>query len=440
MKGQFDDAIRAYRAAFPADPGIDVNLLDYYTLRRQFDDLLSCSDRLDQAVGGDPLLDGYRMSVYLQKGDLATAKKCAQNAAAANPEWPLARDGLNAISQMEKYAPADRPIGSSELSEASPGQPAGDAEAKAFADAFEKTVMSSDSAAVRAAFDFPAFHRRAMAKLDIPEEARVGIEIAVGLDTSVAAVFTAVQSQVEQGADFRLLRIHRVGKEQRALFRCVHPNGTVSYLDCILVRHADGKVRIDDVYLFEEAEMLSETLSRLLSLANEYSTKKYQSATAENDGAKLATAWSEMTNRIKAGKYQEALDISRTLPDRLQKEKLILIMRIQAARGLKGEPYDQAVREYRKAFRNEPNMDLIMIDAYYAHKLFDLVLASIDGLDRTLGGDPYLDVCALRRTFRKATLLLPSGAPKVGRNGAGFADGVPLPPHHFAQGKEVHGD
>ena len=33
-------------------------------------------------------------------------------------------------------------------------------------------------------------------------------------------------------------------------------------------------------------------------------------------------------------------------------------------------------RVYRKAFPNEPNLDLILIDAYSAHKLYDRVLAA----------------------------------------------------------------
>ncbi len=63
----------------------------------------------------------------------------------------------------------------------------------------------------------------------------------------------------------------------------------------------------------------------------------------------------------------------------------MLAARIQAARGVGGKPYDDAVRAYRKEFPDERNMDLIMIDAYFAHKLYDRVLASIDGLDHTLG-------------------------------------------------------
>ncbi len=369
-------------------------MLDYYVLHRQFDDLLACVERLDKELGGDPHLDFTRAFVYLQKGDLAAAKKCAQNAAVAEPESPDAGNLLKLISQAERNLQSGQSSGNSKAAETSPGEPAGDAEARAFAETFEKTVRTGDTAAIQAAVDIPAFNRRAMAKVTVPEEIRVGIEMAfsAGGDTGIARIFIGVHSQVERGADFRLLHVHRDNGEQRALFRLVHANDTVAYFDCILVRHADGKVRVDDVYLFE-AGMWSEFLGRVTALATESIAKSPQAPAADpmNDGARLIAAVVEMTKRIDAGKYQEALDIYNGLPDRLQKEKVLLVTRIRAARGLKGEPYDEAVRVYRKAFPNEPNLDLILIDAYSAHKLYDRALAAIDGLDRTLGGDPYLD-------------------------------------------------
>jgi tetratricopeptide (TPR) repeat protein len=406
---QFDEAIRDYRAAFPDDPGIDLKILDYYALHRQFDDLLALIDRLDLAVGGDPLLDSYRANTYLLKGNFAAAKKCAQNAAAGEPDSAIARDLLKQISLIADKVPADRPIGNSKLPETPPGVPAGDAEARAFADAFEKAVMSNDTAAVRAAIDIAAVIRRAVANLNVPEEIRVGLDLGSVLLSDAGVIdrfFSLSRAQIEQGARFRLLHLRRSNGEQRALFRLVYPNGGVAYNDCILVRHADGKVRIDDVYSFHAGESLSDIMRRLLLLTPEISAKMPQAAVGGpvSDGVRIGSALSEMTKRLKEKKYKEALDFYHSLPDRLQKEKLVLLVRIQAAHHLKGETYDEAVRDYRKAFPNEPNLDLIMIDAYYSHKLFDRVLASIDGVDRTVGGDPYLDALRARAHLQKGDL------------------------------------
>ena len=407
LEGQFDEALRAYRVAAPDDPGIDIFLTNYYALHRQFDDMLACVDRLDRAVGGDPLLDAYRAVVHTQIGNLAAAKKCAQNAAAAEPASGLASDALKMVLLMEKNSPAVRPVDPSTLPETSPGEPAGDAEARAFAEAFEKSVMSGDVAAIQAGVDNAALIRRSLAELKIPEGTRIGVEGALKLGgVNIADVFTNIHAQIEHGASFRLLHLRRDAGEQRVLFRLVNPSGGIGYLDCFLVRHADGKVRIDDVYSFELGQMLSDVQGRPLLLAGENLGKAPGAAVAGpgNDGIRLSNAWSEMRKRIKAGEYQEALDVYRSLPEHLQKEKLVLITRIQAARRLKGKPYDEAVIAYRKTFPNEPNLDLIMIYAYHEHKLFDKVLASIDGLDRTVGGDPFLDVLRADTYFEKGDL------------------------------------
>ena len=99
-----------------------------------------------------------------------------------------------------------------------------------------------------------------------------------------------------------------------------------------------------------------------------------------------------MSKRSKEQQYQAALDVYAALPESLQKEKSILIERTNVAKHLRGKPYDDAIRDYLKAFPNEPNLNLLMIDAYQEHRLFDRELTCIDGLDRTVGGDPYLDV------------------------------------------------
>ena len=73
-------------------PAFDLILMNHYVLGRRADDALACIDRLGKAVGGDPYLDADRAGIYLNKGDLAAAKKCAQKAAAVEPDEPWAKN------------------------------------------------------------------------------------------------------------------------------------------------------------------------------------------------------------------------------------------------------------------------------------------------------------------------------------------------------------
>jgi tetratricopeptide (TPR) repeat protein len=396
LDAECDETIRAYRAACPDDPGVDLVLLGYYARHKKLDEMLACIDRLDKAVGGDPYLDTNRSIVYGARGDLAAAKKCAENAIAAEPDEPWPKHCLELVTQAEKGGPVKRPAAAAKPIETPRGEPAGDEEAKTFAETFAKSIARSDKQAIRAAIDAAAIFKRTMDGAGIPEEARGGIEsqFATILDPAIADFFGFGVPVVEKGSQFQLLHLRRANGEQHAIFRLVHANGSLTYYDCTLVRNANGKVLIDDVYSFEAGTSLADAVCRIVQFAMEKLVPSPQSSGADggNGTARLAVALTEMQQRCKEGQFQAALDIYEKLPENLQKEKAAMLTRIQAASRVKGKPYDDAIRAYRKEYPNEPNLDLLMIDAYLEHKLYDRSLACIDGLDKTVGGDPYLDV------------------------------------------------
>jgi hypothetical protein len=106
--GECDDTIRAYQAARPNEPGVDLHLFSHYFILHRFDDALASIERLDKAVGGDPRLDANRAMVFVMKGDLVAAKKCAQSAAAAEPDDPFTRKVLQTVVTAERGGAAKR--------------------------------------------------------------------------------------------------------------------------------------------------------------------------------------------------------------------------------------------------------------------------------------------------------------------------------------------
>jgi hypothetical protein len=70
--------LEEYRTLFPNDPSLDLQSIDYYTLKRDFANVLKCIDRLDQSVGGDPYLNCIRASVAIERGDGAEARRLAK--------------------------------------------------------------------------------------------------------------------------------------------------------------------------------------------------------------------------------------------------------------------------------------------------------------------------------------------------------------------------
>jgi tetratricopeptide (TPR) repeat protein len=384
-----DETIRVYREKCPNDSGVDQVTAPYYLVRRRLDDALACIDRLDKAVGGDPYLDADRASVYFLKGDLAAAKKCAQRAVALEPDNASVQEILKAVSLAGTTLPPSRPAKGVNQFEPSRGDPARDEEAKMFAEEFAKNVAANDMTAVNAAFDLAALYQRSTAGIDMSESTRTGVESAFSnfIAPAIADGFGLSSRLKNRRGSFRLLRLHHANGEQRALFRVITDTGAINYLDCTLVRHSDGKVRIDDFYNFAEGASFSEMMHRGLALGAD----KNASPDSASQGPQLGVVRMEMRKRISDGQFQAALDYFRGLPDKLKSEKTIMRTRIDAAQHLKGKPYDDAVRAYRQRFPDEPTTDLIPLDAYYEHKMYDRALACIDRVDSAIGGDPYLD-------------------------------------------------
>jgi tetratricopeptide (TPR) repeat protein len=395
-EGDFDETIRGYRVARPDDLGVDVHLMGYYLRNKRWDEFLSSIDRLDKAVGGDAYLDGYRSLAHAQKGNLAAAKKCAETALAAEPDEPFTQGISKMVAQAENDGPAKQPAAGRNPAAAPRGEPVGDEEATAFADAFAKGVMTNDAVLVRAAMDIPAVYQRALVGITVPQQSRSEIEqkFPFFMDSIISGLASSNGSLAQKGGSFQLLRLHRENGEQRAMFRIIEPAEGVDYMDCTLARHADGKLRIDDFYAFSPATSQSEIARRFILLMLERAANPTQAAAGEpaGDNGRYFRAGNQMSKLQKAGKYQAALDVYEALPEILKKDKSLLSERISAAKHLKGKPYDDAIRAYRQAFPNEPNLNLIMIDGYLQHKMYDRALGSIDALDQFIGGDPYLNV------------------------------------------------
>ena len=65
--------LEQFRTLFPNDPCLDLQLIDYYSLTKQPDELLKTIDRLDKPVGGDPYWNYIRASQATERGDRAEA-------------------------------------------------------------------------------------------------------------------------------------------------------------------------------------------------------------------------------------------------------------------------------------------------------------------------------------------------------------------------------
>ena len=141
--------------------------------------------------------------------------------------------------------------------------PPSDAEALAFATSFETTLVSGNTAAINAAIDFDALTRRAMLGAGVPEGLRLNLvrnaKLAWSGPNGIASQFA---KWIAAGGRYRLLHVHRQGDEQlRGLSHDAADSG-IDFVDFILLRDADGNVRIGDFYDYGLGELESDERRR----------------------------------------------------------------------------------------------------------------------------------------------------------------------------------
>jgi tetratricopeptide (TPR) repeat protein len=95
-------AIEEFIRQYPTDEGIDLFKIDYHYQRKEYRKALAAVDRLDQVVGGDPLLDSSRAIFLRAAGDRPAARKAALAAAEQEPTLEPAYWILVLLSLDEK--------------------------------------------------------------------------------------------------------------------------------------------------------------------------------------------------------------------------------------------------------------------------------------------------------------------------------------------------
>jgi tetratricopeptide (TPR) repeat protein len=83
-EAEYQKAIEDFEKAFPNDPSIALISIDGHMMRKDYDSVLKCIDRLDSRVK-DPYLHYLRGSVMLDKGDGKEARRFFQAAIDAEP-------------------------------------------------------------------------------------------------------------------------------------------------------------------------------------------------------------------------------------------------------------------------------------------------------------------------------------------------------------------
>jgi hypothetical protein len=399
-----DDLVTLYQKKYPGDHGLDLVMPGYQAAGDRWDEALAAVDVFDRDLGGDPYLDAQRAEYQLQKGNFALAKKLIDHAAAVEPDDKLVMDVKRRVEDFDKE------LAGGSAADGPPAPPAKAAEAKEFVAEFVKLVAAGNADAVGKCIDTASFYRRASAGIEVPHRLRLGIESAFrSIETThFTNVFKIGGEESARGASFSLLHFHVRGEDHCAMFRQIFPSGGFRYLDCVLVHDADGSVRIADYMELHmgmmasqlDAYLLAELVRKNKVHMDDDNKQSTGNVPEEGDPKTLAGVVERMREMLGTNRDQDVLAMYDKLATEWKQEQAVMVMRLLAARRVKGAVYETALREYHKAFPDAPNFNVLVIEFFRENKQVDREISSIKTLNAAMlasigAEDPYLDViCA----------------------------------------------
>jgi hypothetical protein len=165
----------------------------------------------------------------------------------------------------------------------------------------------------------------------------------------------------------------------------------LNYHEVCLARRG-GEPRAVDIYVHLSGERLSETMQRMILTMSPPPDASILSRLRGPDREMMANLQTlkEMTQAVRGGDSARALELYRALPERLQRTKAILLIRLMAAQRLGEEEQLAAIDDFRESFPDDPSLHLVSLDALVLRKQFSEAHQAMTRLDEAVGGDPYL--------------------------------------------------
>lgn len=192
-----------------------------------------------------------------------------------------------------------------------------------------------------------------------------------------------LQSIEDESGHYQLVKHYEKGDTQHLLYRLYSPEG-INYHDFELCKR-NGKPGIADVFIYLTGEDLSKTLSALLiSFTDDMKND-------DDKSVMIAQSVLKIRNMLMDNRFDKAEDYYQQLPPDVKNDRPVQLIYLQICKGISDERYLQALNDFQALFPDDPNIDLLMIDAYIMQKEYDRSIRAIDKLDGFINSDPFLD-------------------------------------------------
>lgn len=212
------------------------------------------------------------------------------------------------------------------------------------------------------------------------------------------------------------LRIRERDGQRFAVFHLRSDDG-LTYYEWYLDKYPGGKVKAWDCEVYVSGERMTQTLRRLWTPAVagiDENTRKHMG----KRNRELADNISKLTQIRQAHvaqDYQQMIKVYESMPQSVQEERSVMSIVMTAYISTGDEKkYETMLEQYNAMHRAASNRELMMIDLCIYREDFGEAMKMIDGLDRRVGGDHYLDalrsnIAYMAGGYKKATAFIDRG-------------------------------
>ena len=196
------------------------------------------------------------------------------------------------------------------------------------------------------------------------------------------------------GSNFRFLRIRTFKKRTGLLFRAAGEGQVLNFFSFVISETSPKAYRITDIYTAGLNEYTSETLARTYRhLAASLLGEEGRALTGDN-GAFVDSLddIAAISQKLKAGEWREVLDATAALPAAVQRDRSVLLIRLEAAEQYSVTSRAAVLEDWLAAYPDEMDLPLKLADHYLTQERWDDAERVISRLLASTGGDARLQL------------------------------------------------
>ena len=196
------------------------------------------------------------------------------------------------------------------------------------------------------------------------------------------------------GTNFRFLRVRTFKHRAGLLFRSAGENRALNFFSFVITEPTPRTYRITDIYTAGLNEYTSETLRRtflhlVASLGGE------EGRALAGDGGAFVDSLEEiaaMSQLLKASQWREVLDAAAALPAAVQRDRSVLLIRLEAAENYSVSSRAAVLEDWLAANPDEMSLPLKFADHYLTQERWDDAERVLTRLIASTGGDARLQL------------------------------------------------